>query len=310
MDILERDEQIGICQLLHNALGKLKLIYLNPVNDDLLDPTGAYSIGDLLRQNISHLEHFYQAVDEIDSTEKRFLRESITNSQDDNGENQFSQWQFTKQCMEIKKLETNLADMEKIFENLHQERHERKQLEIACNRFVTKWEQIRREQLDQTLTIRAEEFCRDIALRETEVESGLRAAHRINDFYDWQLAKVETDISDWMDRFDREKEQVDFRSQRARAQIRRWNEMKKEIESMSEEITKLEQQEMEYVKDAEHKRMCQKYAVKLQAWWRGVMVRKGFGPFGKGKKKKSKGKKKATKTSKTRSKTPTKKVNK
>lgn len=123
MDILERDEQIGICQLLHNALGKLKLIDLNPVNDDLLDPTGAYSIGDLLRQNISHLEHFYQAVDEIDSTEKRFLRESITNSQDDNGENQFSQWQFTKQCMEIKKLETNLADMEKIFENLHQERH-------------------------------------------------------------------------------------------------------------------------------------------------------------------------------------------
>uniref|UniRef100_A0A0B6ZYG2 Dynein regulatory complex protein 9 n=1 Tax=Arion vulgaris TaxID=1028688 RepID=A0A0B6ZYG2_9EUPU len=31
-----------------------------------------------------------------------------------------------------------------------------------------------------------------------------------------------------------------------------------------------------------------KSAIKLQAWWRGVMVRKGFGPFGKKKKKKGK----------------------
>ena len=33
----------------------------------------------------------------------------------------------------------------------------------------------------------------------------------------------------------------------------------------------------------------------LQAWWKGVMVRKGLGPYSKGKKKKGKGKGKGKK---------------
>nr|XP_029728609.1 dynein regulatory complex protein 9-like [Aedes albopictus] len=310
MDILERDEQIGICQLLHHAIRKLELVALNPINDKLLDPTGSYSIGDLLKQNISYLERFYQVVHDEELDKKKFVRESIDSQNSNNEENPFSHWHFVKQYNEINDMEAKLESMERMFENLHQNRHERKQLDIACNRFVTKWEQIRLEQLTQSLTIRKKSFRRDVAHREREVESGLRAAHQIKDYYDWQLAKVETDIDDWMDRFHREKEQVDFRCQKARAQIRRWNEMKKELEGMEGEIKKLETQETEYSKEAEHKRLCQKYAVRLQAWWRGVMVRKGFGPFGKGKHKKSKGNKKAAKGSKPKSKTPTKKVKK
>lgn len=33
-----------------------------------------------------------------------------------------------------------------------------------------------------------------------------------------------------------------------------------------------------------------KACIRLESWWRGVMVRKGLGPFKKGKKKKGKGK--------------------
>lgn len=41
-----------------------------------------------------------------------------------------------------------------------------------------------------------------------------------------------------------------------------------------------------------------KAGIKLQAWWRGVMVRKGLGPYKKGKKKKGKGKKSGKKKKK------------
>ncbi|XP_062552962.1 dynein regulatory complex protein 9-like [Armigeres subalbatus] len=307
MDTLERLEQIGICQLLHSALGKLQLIDLNPINEDLLDPTGAYSIRDLLEQNVSYLQNFYQSIDENEVDENGFQRASITDSMDKNDENQFSQWQCAKQCIEIKKMEEDLANLELAYEKLHQERHERKQLEIACNRFVKKWEQVRREQLDQSLTIRSDTFSREVSLQESSLESGLRAAHHIDDFYNWQLAKVETEINDWMERFERERDEVDARCQKARAQIRRWNEMKQEMELLRKEMLQLEQLETEYLENAEHKRLCQKYAVKLQAWWRGVMVRRGFGPFGTGKKKKTKGKKNTAKGGKTKSKTPTKK---
>ena len=41
-----------------------------------------------------------------------------------------------------------------------------------------------------------------------------------------------------------------------------------------------------------------KASIRLQSWWRGVMVRKGLGPFKKGKKKKGKGKKSGKKKKK------------
>ncbi|BFZ00910.1 hypothetical protein BsWGS_03949 [Bradybaena similaris] len=75
----------------------------------------------------------------------------------------------------------------------------------------------------------------------------------------------------------------------------------KDLEKL-QELTKLyKEYEMIVVEDRIEKEKARrkldleaielKAAIRLQAWWRGVMVRKGFGPFGKKKKKKGKGKK-------------------
>ncbi|XP_065093507.1 uncharacterized protein LOC135714146 [Ochlerotatus camptorhynchus] len=261
MDSIDRIEQIGICQLVQHSLGKLKILHLNSANQDCLDPTGVYSIGQLVDQLISYLEDdFHRILEQTTPDGNDSARTNLTDSNED----EFSYRQLLKNRMEIQALETDLSDLKSAFEDVNQELYEQEQLEIARNRFVDKWASARQEQLIYSITVRSESFRKDIDRQQSAVESGLRAARQTNDFYDWQLAKLETDIDDWKVRFECEKEQVDSRLQKARTEKRLWDELKEEMEEMNKEIAQLEQMEIDYIKEEEHNRLCHKYAVQLQ----------------------------------------------
>lgn len=283
MEPLDKTEQTALSLLLQNAITRFRVLNLNPRRDDLLDPSESYSIGEVLLQHVDFLDAVqYLTVDEPDPALLRRLSKLDSRQGQDNP---YSYWHFSKLLIDVRSLEKQLEVLREVFNDLNEEFHGRRQLEIGRNRFVGKWEPARREQLVKAMEIRELEFRKETEVLERYVGSGMDAARKIDDHYSWQLAKVETDINDWMERFDREKDDIDSRLQKARAKKRQWDEMKGEVERRKEEVAQLEVRERTLSEEAEHRRMCEKFAVRIQAWWRGVMVRKGFG---KGKKKKGK----------------------
>ncbi|XP_058821450.1 dynein regulatory complex protein 9-like [Topomyia yanbarensis] len=269
MESIGQLELSFVCVAVEHALTKLQIINLNPTNDELLDPTGTFSIDDILNQKISLLEDFhFLTVKSISHAEEQAVsgvhRSSV-------------RLHYSNLLLEIDSLEEELASLRRTLHDLQDKFYKRKQLEIAKNRLVNKWELARQEQQIDSLNIRSAEFREQTKQQRLAVELALDAAGRIDQYYSEQLDNVQTAISDWMDRFDREKDEVESRAQKARARKKRWDEMQAEFEQRAADIAHLERTEMQYHKDAEHRKMCQKYAVKIQAWWRGVMVRRGLG---------------------------------
>lgn len=167
-------------------------------------------------------------------------------------------------------------------------------IEVAKNILVSRWESSRLEQLSMQLQDRYQALEKCTRSSERHIRISLKACRLIDQFYTWQLGEVQNDIDQWMERFEHEKDDLDGRFQRARAKKRHWKTLMEEVENREKEIERLQKLEDEHHKRIDYRELCWNSAVKIQAWWRGEIVRKGIKLGGRTKmrrKKKTKGKK-------------------
>ncbi|ETN60803.1 hypothetical protein AND_007570 [Anopheles darlingi] len=156
------------------------------------------------------------------------------------------------------------------------------------HRFVEYWEAARKEQLQRLVQDEIDELSVELTVKRRENEQAIEAVAATARFYQWHLAQIDQQIEGWMARFDSDKDDQDARFQKARTTEKQWKELREQHERQEETITRLQQELARWKLEEQHKQYCALMATKLQAWWRGTMVRKGFGRFGSNSRKKMK----------------------
>ncbi|XP_053678105.1 dynein regulatory complex protein 9-like [Anopheles nili] len=287
--------------VIKECLRKLEILSWCCLNETLKDATGTFTIASLLRSRKKALQSIDIQVSRSNDSLEPLSKLPSSNQSLSHGDYSasgedrvyYDRFHYLDRCKVIQQMWKKVNVLKLQHHGLNRMLHKETQVEITKQRFIKSWETARKEQLQQSLSLQLDQLHEEQLIKTREHSNAIEAAALIEQYYDWKLACIERDIDEWMSRFDREKEQQDSRFQKARATEKIWNELKHNLQLYELEVSQLEANLKRLEERVKYKELCQRMAVKLQAWWRGVMVRKGFGTFdtsGKRKKTKSKGK--------------------
>ncbi|XP_062554048.1 dynein regulatory complex protein 9-like [Armigeres subalbatus] len=268
-----------VSKLFHSAWFKLQILNAVPSStDQLLDGTGSYSIGQLLEQKIAYLEAINCCLLSHDDESLPASSSELMQTSAESGDSldTFDLKRYERCCKEERFLRRQWYTLFRLHDLTNQDHAEEYSLEVARNILVERWEFSRMEQLLFQLQDRYDTLEKDTRNAERYIRLNLKACRLIEQFYAWQLDKVEMDIDQWMERFEREKDDLDGRFQRARAKRKLWDTLKEEVQHREGEVERLQLLENAHNKRIDYKKLCWDSAIKIQAWWRGVIVRKGI----------------------------------
>ncbi|XP_066584653.1 dynein regulatory complex protein 9-like [Prorops nasuta] len=159
-------------------------------------------------------------------------------------------------------------------------------------RYVRAWEKARREQnsLQQQIDIkRLEDQIKDCSLREN---SKTRVHREKMLFFKQHIMSIESEIEEWRERHRVEgaNYEKEIRAIQNEIGIRReeLEELTREYRERQEFIEMYEAEKEAARKQKEYEAHVQRTVIRIQAWWRGVMVRRKLGPYRVEEKKKKK----------------------
>lgn len=163
---------------------------------------------------------------------------------------------------------------------------------------VKKWEQVRIEQEDKLLKIEEHKLKETNNETIEKISRENRAMDDIEAYIKYKMESLEELTEFWINKYETESEQYDSDIHATKEQI-------SDINTKNDELRDIydgRQKEMDEYYEVKRRQKAAfdlanlqwHSSVRIQAWWRGTMVRKGFGRFRrkKGKKGKGKGKKK------------------
>ncbi|EDS29964.1 conserved hypothetical protein [Culex quinquefasciatus] len=297
-----------VLKFFHNANVRLQILNANPASTgQLWDESGSYTIDQVLTQKIRYLQRISRCFEASRSEE-----ESLAGGSDYSGtvtlsferwgsgfEELFDMERYERYCKEQRILTRQLNNLNRLRDLTHHDFIEEFQFEVAKNKLVDGWERSRQAlQLNENKD-RCETLRKDTINREVTLQTAVQAGVLTDEFYSWQLEQVQQSIDEWMSRFDREKDELDGRLQKARVKKNHWNDLKTEVEQRTLEIQRLQGVETAHLERIKRRELCLKSATKIQAWWRGVIVRRGI-VLGARKRKKKQSKKGKAKNPKVR----------
>ncbi|XP_055549806.1 dynein regulatory complex protein 9 isoform X2 [Wyeomyia smithii] len=158
------------------------------------------------------------------------------------------------------------------------------------SRLVHKWESTRHEQAQIVIESKENDLIQCSKETSNNIERELRLKSEIDVYINYCIGLINEKITFWMDKYQKEIKAFDSDIMRHKEHIA---ELKVKYEEM---VILYKHREKEIKICAESKKEREKQmafadkqmrsAIKIQAWWRGTMVRKGLGPFKKKKKSK------------------------
>ncbi|XP_053696573.1 dynein regulatory complex protein 9 [Sabethes cyaneus] len=159
------------------------------------------------------------------------------------------------------------------------------------SRLVHNWESTRHEQAQIVIESKENDLIRCSKETTNSIDRELRLKSEIDVYINYCIDLINEKITFWMDKYQKEIKAFDNDIMRHKEQIA---ELKVKYEEM---VILYKHREKEIKICAESKKEREKQmafadkqmrsAIKIQAWWRGTMVRKGLGPFKKKKKSKT-----------------------
>lgn len=148
---------------------------------------------------------------------------------------------------------------------------------------VKKWEMARQEQVDAVFNHELVTLYQKRDDYEEKTERELIAINEILAFYRAKCSKLKESIKSWQERYDTELKELDEQIEHTEENIRNVRAKHEQIRSLYEEREHfieeyyVEQNQLEEIRKIEAMQ-CES-AVRIQAWWRGLMVRKQLGPY-------------------------------
>ncbi|KAH0944898.1 hypothetical protein HN011_001419 [Eciton burchellii] len=186
----------------------------------------------------------------------------------------------------VDKKASNEKEEERLTRKLASTRDEKERLKVikdAEMRYVQIWERTRREQNMLRYQLEMDEWqetLKDYHVRERNED---RVNGELTRYLTRRVASIEKQIEQWQQRYDREKETYERQIRQVRNEI---EDGRKYLEKLTTEYRDnqefidmyLEEQEA-LRRRKEHEDRVQRGTIRMQAWWRGIMVRRKLGPY-------------------------------
>ncbi|KAF4525745.1 hypothetical protein B566_EDAN002005 [Ephemera danica] len=180
-----------------------------------------------------------------------------------------------------------------------QDKVARVRAEGATNKaLAVKWETARAGQLDMKLTMDEEGLEKKLeeVARDTDVE--LRVHAELETFLQATVQDLQEQTEEWKEKYDKDKAE---KEEKLAALKQKRDKNMKELKALADLYCRHKKELREYETQREQRQLAlekmryeNEKSILIQAWWRGVMVRRGLGPYKKKKKPvKEKPKKKA-----------------
>ncbi|EDS29951.1 conserved hypothetical protein [Culex quinquefasciatus] len=158
------------------------------------------------------------------------------------------------------------------------------------SRLVQKWEATRHEQAQFVIGNKENGLLNSSKKTRDDIDRELRLKSEIDVYINYCIDQINDKISFWTDKYQREVKAFDADIARHRdhtAELKvKYEEMVILYKHREKEIKICAESRKEREKQMAFADMQLRSAIKIQAWWRGTMVRKGLGPFKKKKKSK------------------------
>ncbi|OAD62186.1 IQ domain-containing protein G [Eufriesea mexicana] len=180
----------------------------------------------------------------------------------------------------------NEQEKRRILNELSEEQCSMEKLKLIANtvlEYVMEWEKAKCEQNSLRCDMEIEklkEILNNWRVREKNKD---RVHAELTKFLIQDTASLERKTKEWEERYDREKEtyEKEIRQLRIETETRRkqLDELKEEHRRNQEFIDTYLAEKEALKKEKELQECIRKSAIKIQAWWRGVMVRRKLGPY-------------------------------
>lgn len=201
----------------------------------------------------------------------------------------------------VKEKDEGKKKLEENGEKIRNLRHELLSIDLLHNmemKLLAKWDKNRETQAQIVSEKRQKSLIQQLIDMKKKMEQEERLIGEIGNCYENQIFTLNEQLSQWEEKYKKEMENILLEIQEIMNQItelqenhENYRELCKEHIAFVEDYLKCKEEEQRLHEEQCYRIQC---AVRLQAWWRGVMVRRGLGPYRKKSKKgkKSKSKKK------------------
>ncbi|CAL7952208.1 unnamed protein product [Xylocopa violacea] len=156
--------------------------------------------------------------------------------------------------------------------------------------YVTEWEKARYEQNSLRRDMEIEKLEKILNVQRMREKNEQRIYDELTRFLLQETAMLEKKTKEWEKRYDSEKQMYEKEIQHLHSEIKtrrkEFDELKEEYRCNQEFIDMYLAEKEAVRSEMEQRERMQKSAIKIQAWWRGVMVRRKLGPYRPAEKKK------------------------
>jgi len=193
-----------------------------------------------------------------------------------------------------KEEETELQNRNELIAHLKDQLQETKAKTNMESKYIKKDAEVRVTCSQKKCQKSEEELKHEITELNKQMENEFRCNTEIENFLRTHHTLLEEKVEHWMDKYDNDVEkkqsELDTLKSTKASDLARLQELTEKYHDYSKVVQEDKQEKERLRREAERELEEQKACTKIQAWWRGIMVRKQLGPY-KVKKKGKKGKK-------------------
>ncbi|CAL1542881.1 unnamed protein product [Lymnaea stagnalis] len=242
-----------------------------------------------LVQNCS-FESLIEAV-RAEKQRKASLQSTIQKEQD--GRKKVKELQ--KQLIDVKKeREVEVQQRKEMISHLKDQLQEMKAKTNMEGKYIKKCADVAVAQSQKKCFLTEKEMKDEIEKLHHKTDEENRAHKEILKYLQEHQSDLEKKLDFWIEKYETDKEakqkELDTLKQTKAKDLEKLQELTKLYKEYEQIVVEDRIEKEKARRKAEQEAIELKASIKLQSWWRGVMVRKGFGPFGKKKKKRGKGK--------------------
>ncbi|XP_005104711.1 dynein regulatory complex protein 9 [Aplysia californica] len=202
--------------------------------------------------------------------------------------------ELQRQLLGVKKQkETEIQQRNEMISHLKDQLQEMKAKTNMEGKYIKKCAEVAVAQSQKRCFLSEKDMKEEIERLQVKIDEEVGAHQKIVSYLQTHQKDLEKKLEFWIDKYETDKEakqkELDTLKQTKAKDLEKLQELTKLYKEYEQIVVEDRIEKEKARRKAEQEAIELRSAIRLQAWWRGVMVRKGFGPFGK--KKKGKGKK-------------------
>merc|ERR1711948_218110 len=184
-----------------------------------------------------------------------------------------------------KQKETEIQQRNEMISHLKDQLQEMKAKTNMEGKYIKKCAEVAVAQSQKRCVMSEKEMKEEIERLQVKIDEEGNAHQKIVSYLQTHQKDLEKKLEVWIDKYETDKEakqkELDTLKQTKAKDLEKLQELTKLYKEYEQIVVEDRIEKEKARRKAEQEAIELRSAIRLQSWWRGVMVRKGFGPFGK-----------------------------